>query len=202
MYHISIPHADGVLDTDFPHEQAIHPPKAELNKFHSLGLEMLRQPSIDPRREIPQTRHLSLYPRLRKNIVILNAIQKFRQTPKRICLYRIQDGFWKLPGIHAEFYLGICDVGSEEDLPEGCHEIVYALYVTASGVAYCPHVEDALQASLRGLVTVELEMWVCSWDIDADLMPYCFVQASPSATVCAGSCCCACNTAGHGIAAA
>lgn len=42
---------------------------------------------------------------------------------------------------------------------------------------YGPQVQDALQGSLCGLVAVELDVRVGSWDVDTNLMPDGFIQA-------------------------
>lgn len=68
-------------------------------------------------------------------------------------------------------------------MPEGCHEVVYPLDVAACWVADGPDIEDALEGSLGGFVAVEFEVGVCSWDVDTDLVPDCFVEAATSAAV-------------------
>jgi len=39
-YQIGIPHSDRILDTDFSHQQAIHPPERKLHEFDVLGLQV------------------------------------------------------------------------------------------------------------------------------------------------------------------
>jgi len=36
QYHVRIPHPNRVLDTEFPHEHAVHPPEAELYELNAL----------------------------------------------------------------------------------------------------------------------------------------------------------------------
>lgn len=39
-YQVCIPHPDGILYTDFPHQETIHPSKSELHEFDILGLQV------------------------------------------------------------------------------------------------------------------------------------------------------------------
>lgn len=39
-YQIGIPHADRAFDTDFAHQQTIHPSKCELHEFYTFAVEM------------------------------------------------------------------------------------------------------------------------------------------------------------------
>ena len=41
-YEVSVPHADGVFDADFAHQQAVHPAEAELDELYALELHVLR----------------------------------------------------------------------------------------------------------------------------------------------------------------
>lgn len=48
-YEVGVPHADGILHADFPHEQAIHPPEGELHELHVLRLQMCCQRRCESR---------------------------------------------------------------------------------------------------------------------------------------------------------
>lgn len=49
---VRVPHSDGILDTNLPHEQAVHPSKGELNEFDTLLFHVLGKGTINAARQI------------------------------------------------------------------------------------------------------------------------------------------------------
>ena len=47
-YQIGVPHSDGILYADFPHQQAVHPPKRELHELDVLYFQMRCERSYSP----------------------------------------------------------------------------------------------------------------------------------------------------------
>lgn len=41
-YQIGIPHSDGILNADLPHEKAVHPPESKLHELDVLNVQMGR----------------------------------------------------------------------------------------------------------------------------------------------------------------
>lgn len=90
-YQISVPHPDSVFHRNFSHEETVHPAEAELDELDTLVLQMCCQISVNSGREIPQICNLSLNAGLVRDVIVLNAIQQLCQTPKRVCLDRIEN---------------------------------------------------------------------------------------------------------------
>lgn len=115
---------------------------------------MLRQARINPRRQISQRTNLSYNAWLRENVIILYAVEHFREAPEGIRFDGVEDRFGELAGVHAGGDIGIGDVAAEEDLPEGGDEVVDALDVAAGRVADRPDVEDPFQGALGCFVAI------------------------------------------------
>ncbi|KAL3952957.1 hypothetical protein ACCO45_012900 [Purpureocillium lilacinum] len=176
-----VPHADGVLDADLSHQQAVHPAEAKLDKLHALLLQVLGQRRVDARREVAQGAHLALYPRLRHDVVVLDSVEELGEAPEGVGLDRIEHRLGQLARVHARLDVVVRNVQAQKHLPERRHQIVDALHVSACRVSHGPDVQDALQRSLRRLVAVELDMRVRPGHVDADLVPDCLVQPSCAA---------------------
>lgn len=74
LRHIRVPHADRAPDAHLAHQQAVHPAEAELHELHPLALQMLRQRTVDPRGQVLQPADLPHDPRLREDVVVLDAV--------------------------------------------------------------------------------------------------------------------------------
>lgn len=180
-YEVGVPHADNVLDAYFTHEEAVHPAKAELDELDALVLEVLGEGGVDAGGEIAQRADLALDAGLCDNVVVLDAVEELGEAPEGVGFDGVEHRLGQLTRVHAGLDVRVGNVQAEEDLEEGCDEVVYALDVAACWVAHGPEVQDALEGALRGLVAVELDVRVCPRNVDANLVPDGFVQASCSA---------------------
>lgn len=90
-YKVGIPHANGVLDTDFPHQKTVHPPETELNKLDAFSFQVLGQVGVYSRGEIAESGDLALNTWLGNDIVVLDTVEQLGQTPKGICFYSIEN---------------------------------------------------------------------------------------------------------------
>src|SRR5271163_4845397 len=86
-HQVRIPHPYCTPNTNFPHKQAVHPAKAELHIFHTLGLEMLGKTSIDSSCQVAEGAHLSMDAGLSVDVVVLNSIQEICQAPESVGLH-------------------------------------------------------------------------------------------------------------------
>jgi hypothetical protein len=135
---ISVPHADGVFDADFSHQETVHPAKTELNKLDTLLFQVLGQIAIDTRCEITEGSNLALNAGLSHNVVILDAIEQLGQAPEGVSLDRVKNRLRELSWVHARLNIGVPDVDTKEYLPERRHQVIDALNVAAGWVADRP----------------------------------------------------------------
>lgn len=75
FYKICVPHADGMLKGDLPHQQTVHPPERELNKFDMFRLKVGRQRRIDSADQFSQLDNLTLDSGLCMCKVVLDTVQ-------------------------------------------------------------------------------------------------------------------------------
>lgn len=75
LYKVGVPHADGMLESNLSHQQAVHPPERELNKLDMFRLKVGRQRRIDSADQFPQLDNLSLDSGLRMCKVVLDTVQ-------------------------------------------------------------------------------------------------------------------------------
>lgn len=154
LYHVCIPHANRILDAHFPHEQTIHPPEAELHKFHALLFQMLGKSGIYAYSQIAQGSDLSMDSWLGIYVVVLDAVKQLGKAPKCISFDSIQHTARQLSRVHAFLDIEIGDIDPQEDLPKRRHQVVDTLHVAASWVSNGPYIQDTLERTLRSLEAI------------------------------------------------
>ena len=83
---VCVPDADDTLYTHFAHEQAVHPAERELHVLNTLLGQVLVKWRIDALDYVGHNAQLPQNPWLRKDVIVLNAIEQLRHAPERIGL--------------------------------------------------------------------------------------------------------------------
>lgn len=148
-YQVGVPHSDNVAHAHLAHQQAIHPTKGKLHVLYAVLLQMRMQRRVDACHQLSQPAYLSLDAGLRKDVVVLDAIEELREAPERVGFDGLEHIGWQQGDVK---HFGVrVDVGAEKDFEEGGSEVVDALNVAAGWMSDRPNVQDPLERALGGL---------------------------------------------------
>jgi hypothetical protein len=133
--------------------------------------------------------------RLRKDVIVLNPVEQFREAPERVGLERFEhfgreDRYVKRLGVgiyesaqgsaleqkgdeakKEEANRDSTDVTRQEDLKERRHEVIDPLHVPTRGVSYRPYVQHALETPLGRFRLPERHARPRPRHVDTDLVP-------------------------------
>lgn len=152
---VRVPKANRAVQRQFTRQQIIHPAKGELQVIDAVQLQVAMQGAIDASNQLFQLIHLGLNAELRKNVIVLNAVEELGQAPKGV---RFDDVSLLLREIfnatRFNFKGGRQQFLQEHD-KEGREEVIDALHVARGGVSNGPNEEDALEHCLHPVLLKE-----------------------------------------------
>ncbi len=105
--------------------------------------------TIDTSDQLAQPAYLTLDAGLRKDIVVLNPIQQFGQTPKCICFDGFQNMCWQQCDI--EQFGSDSMYALRKTSKKGGFQVVDALHVPTGRMSDSPYIQNPLERSLRCL---------------------------------------------------